>query len=70
MACQYAKDGVYIAEGEYGKYDKEDASVMESHNEPLTKEGDNEPLAKDGDWAGYDNEPLLRGQLATYIMQG
>ena len=49
---------MYVAEGEYGVYTKEDASVEEGHNQPLAKEGDNEPLAKNGDWAGCNNEPL------------
>jgi hypothetical protein len=34
-------NGVYIAEGEYGEYAKEDASIEEGHNKPLAKEGNN-----------------------------
>ena len=56
--CEYADDGVYDAEGEYGEYAKEVASVEEGQNKPLAKEGDDKSLAKDGDWAGYNNEPL------------
>ena len=63
-----AEDGLYNAEGRYGKYAKEDASVKEGHNEPLAKEGDDEPLAKDGDWLGTTMSPLPQGQLAAYAM--
>jgi hypothetical protein len=56
--CKYVQDSMYIAKGKYGKYAKEDASVKEGHNKPLSKEGDNKPLAKDGNWAGYNNKPL------------
>jgi len=56
--CEYADDGVYDAEGEYGEYAKEVASVEEGQNKPLAKEGDDKSLAKDGDWAGYNNKPL------------
>jgi hypothetical protein len=58
MYVEYTKDGVYVANGEYGEYAKEDASIEEGHNKPLAKEGDDKSLAKDGKWAGYNNEPL------------
>ena len=48
---------------------KEVASIKDSHNEPLTKEGDDKPLAKDGDWLSMMMSPLPQGQLAAYVMQ-
>jgi hypothetical protein len=33
--CKYAKDGVYVAKDEYGKYAKEAAFVRESNYDPL-----------------------------------
>ncbi len=39
MAGKYAKDGLYVAKGEYGEHAKEAAFIKEGDNEPLTTKG-------------------------------
>ncbi len=58
---EYAKDIVYVAKCEYGNYAKEDASIKEGHNKPLTKKDNNKPLAKDGNWLGTTKSPSPQG---------
>ncbi len=57
---------MYNAEGEYGKYAKETASVEEGHNEPLAMM---RPLPRMATGLGTTMSPSLQGQLATYVMQ-
>ncbi len=67
--CEYADDGMYDAEGEYGVYAKQAAFVEEGDNEPFAKESDDELLPRMATGLGTTMSPSSQGQLAAYIMQ-